>query len=268
MEWKLSWISRVFGLQAHNLRLKATVHKFQEKINFSFSLFVRGSASLLCMLQYDRSSSMTPYPPPWFSPPPRWPLTPISLWWWKKEQIHQRRTRKKAKQRRRSSGRSKQKPSGDDVAGFPLSNTKTSTVYHGFHGLDSNIHPPLPSSSGLSQQPDRLLLLGGKWCQWISKWLGGGEAVGDALSQDPAYLMSETVCVCWCVCARVTSPRQCGTDWGWYAIRLLSVSLSCWLIIFCTITAMHYLLYRQLCARACVCLCVQLERLKSVRANY
>lgn len=108
--------------------------------------------------------------------------------------IRKRRTKKQSKGG--SSGPSKQKASRDDVAGFPLSNTKPGTVYHGFHGLDSNSPPPLPSSSGLSQQPGRLLLLGGKWCQWLTNRHGGGKAAGGHTKPGPSLSdVRDSVCV-------------------------------------------------------------------------
>lgn len=83
----------------------------------------------------------------------------------------------------------------DDVAGFPLSSTKPSTVYHGFHGSESNVPPPLPSSSGLSQQPSRLLLLRGKWCQWITSRHSGGNPRGCTQPEPCLYDVRDCVCV-------------------------------------------------------------------------
>lgn len=71
--------------------------------------------------------------------------------------------------------------------------------------------PPLTLFSGLSQQPCRLLPLGGKWCQWFTSRRGGGEAAGGCA--DPAHVMSQT----W--------------------------TRDCWLIFLCcTMTALHLLL--------------------------
>ena len=63
---RYSWIES-FGLHDCSLRQKT---KFLEKMNIGISFYVKNcrSASLLYMLQYSRSSSMTSDPTQWFNP--------------------------------------------------------------------------------------------------------------------------------------------------------------------------------------------------------
>lgn len=89
---------------------------------------------------------------------------------------------------------------GDDVDGFPLSNTKPCTVYHEFHVFDSDsppAPPPLPPPPRCSpfhplDAPNTV--------PFVST--GGGTAVMSVTNQHKEGCVSVALCVCGRVCVQ------------------------------------------------------------------
>lgn len=103
---------------------------------------------------------------------------------------------------------------GDDVDGFPLSNTKPCTVYHEFHVFDSDQPPPPPTTTTpvLPFHP----LDAPNTVPFVST--GGGTGVMSVTNQHKEGCVSLSVSVSVCVCVvlqyfiRIKALQQVGSS--------------------------------------------------------